>query len=158
MAYTVKDILNIALTAEEEAELYYRRLGETTENVFLKEKLAYLATEERRHHTLILTLMGKDGVNATVHGEKVVSELPSLLFDATQPLSILLERAMEGEVAARAFYERLAQDVDGAQERAMLLYLAQMEASHYAMLEAELDAVKNLEDYDEFNEMMHAGP
>ena len=158
MVYTVKDILNIALTAEEEAELYYRRLEESTENVFLKEKLAYLAMEEKRHHTLILTLMGREGVRAAVRDEKAASELPSLRFDASQPLSVLLERAMEGEDAARAFYEHLAQDVHGAQERAILAYLAQMEASHYAILEAELEAVKNFEDYDAFSEMMHAGP
>lgn len=158
MGYTVKDILNIALTAEEEAELYYRRLEETTDNAFLKEKLSYLAVEEKRHHSILLNLMEREGVSAQVRDAHAASELPSMLFDATQPMSVLIERAMAGEDAARAFYEHLAEDVDGAQERAMLLYLAQMEASHYVMLEAELDAVKNLEDYDAFNDMMHAGP
>jgi rubrerythrin len=158
MTYTVKDILNIALIAEEEAELYYHRMEETTSNVFLKEKLAYLATEEKRHHAIILKLMEREGVRVALHDAHAASELPSLLFDSTQPMSVLIERAMEGEDAARSFYEKIAEDVTGAEERAMLGYLAQMEASHYAMLEAELDALKHFEDYDAFSEMMHAGP
>jgi len=158
MTYTVRDILNIALTAEEEAALYYRRLMETTDVYFLKEKLAYLAAEEERHHAFLLRLMDAKGVASVALDEAEVTELPSLLFDATQPLSVLLERAMEGEDAARTFYQALAEMVEGDEERAVLTYLADMEASHYAMLSAELEAVKNFEDYESFNEMMHAGP
>jgi len=159
VTYTVKDILNIAVRSEEEAELYYSRLGDKTENVFFKEKLRQLSAEEKGHKAVILSLMGEQGVNVAISEEKAVSlELPSLTFDDSKPMSLLIEAAMDAENAARVFYKTLSESVEEGRERAMLEYLASFEASHYHMLEAEMAAIKHFEDYDEFNEMMHVGP
>lgn len=159
MAYTVKDILNIAVRSEEEAELYYNRLKDKTDNPFFKEKLDYLSGEEKKHKALVLSLMKKDGVNADIDENDAISiEMPSLIFDDSKPLSILIEAAMGAELAARKFYSILSKKVNGDKERALLEYLASIEASHYHLLEGELVAIKHFEDYDEFFEMMHVGP
>jgi rubrerythrin len=159
LTYTVKDILNIALRSEEEAELYYSRLSDKTSNVFFKDKLKRLSSEEGEHKAIILSLMGQEGVNADIGEEKAMSiEMPSLVFDDSKPMSILIEAAMGAETAARTFYTALSETVNGEREKAVLGYLASIEASHYHLLEAELLAIKHFEDYDEFNEMMHVGP
>lgn len=159
MTYTVKDILNIAIRSEEEAELYYSRLGDKTDNVFFKEKLKHLSEEESKHKALILSLMEQKGVNVGISEEKAVSiEMPSLLFDDSKPMSVLIEAAMGAEKAAREFYTSLSEVVNGEREKTLLRYLASMEASHYHLLEGELMAIKHFEDYDDFFEMMHVGP
>jgi len=157
--YTVKDILNIALRSEEEAELYYSRLADMTANTFFKEKLRFLSGEEAKHKALISSLIKEKSVGTEIGEEKAVSiEMPSLLFDDSKPMSLLIEAAMDVEAAARKFYSSLSEIVEGEREKALLSYLASMEASHYHLLEGELSALKHFEDYDDFFEMMHIGP
>ncbi|MBN1785660.1 MAG: ferritin family protein [Candidatus Methanofastidiosa archaeon] len=159
MAYSVKDILNIALRSEEEAELYYMRLKDKTDNAFFREKLDKLSSDEKGHKALVLSLMREKGVGVEISVEKAVSiEMPSLIFDSSQPLSVLIRAAMGAEVAARKFYTSLSEIVEGERERSLLKYLASMEASHFHLLEAELTAIEHFEDYDDFFEMMHVGP
>lgn len=155
----MKDILNIAVRSEEEAELYYNRLKDKTDNPFFREKLDYLSGEEKKHKALVLTIMKGSGVNVEIDESDALSiEMPSLIFDDSKPLSLLIEAAMGAELAARRFYSALAEKVGGKEEEVLLQYLASIEASHYHLLEAELGAIKHFEDYDEFFEMMHVGP
>lgn len=159
MGYTVKDILQIAITSEAEAQTFYLHLKNKTDQYFLKEQIAGLAEEEGRHKNAIAALMKRKGVSATVSAERMESlELPSLAFDPEKSLSELFELAKGGEDAARRFYASLAEVVEGEEERALLRYLSEMEASHYHLLDAELTAIKHFERFDDFNEMMHAGP
>lgn len=159
MAYTIKDILQIAITSEAETQKFYLHLRNKTDQYFLKEKINELAEEEGRHKNLITALMKRKGISAPVTEEQMESlELPSLVFDPEKSLSELFELAKGGEDAARRFYAALAEDVVGDEERALLRYLSEMEASHYHLLDAELAAIEHFERFDEFNEMMHAGP
>lgn len=159
MKYTVKDILNIAVRSEEEAELFYTRLMDKTDSVFFKEKLKFLANEEKKHKSLILKLMEKKGVRVGISEDKAISlEMPSLVFNDSEPISVLIQAAMKAENAARIFYFTLSEHVSSQKEKSLLRYLSSVEASHYHILEGELEAIQHFEDYDEFNEMMHAGP
>jgi rubrerythrin len=75
------------------------------------------------------------------------------------PLSEILESAMEAEVAAHAFYHRLADRFDEQPDvKKMLFFVASMELGHYKILEIERDNVKKFEDYDSQWPMMHVGP
>lgn len=129
-----------------------------TDNFFFKEKLEFLAKEEHKHHALVANMIKNGGSDEVTEDTALRAEMPSLIFSENEPLSRLIEAAMNAERASCKFYQSLSEQVKSSEEKALLRYLSSMEASHYHMLEGKLEALRHIEDYDTFNEMMHEGP
>jgi rubrerythrin len=159
--YSVEDLMLTALKSEIEAQVAYTRLAEGVENFILKERLNFLAGEEEKHKAFFERLYKKGFPDkAILLPDKSPVPLPEIQIDAeNMPLSEILESAMEAEVAAHAFYNRLADRFDEQPDvKKMLFFVASMELGHYKILEIERDNVKKFEDYDSQWPMMHVGP
>ncbi|KPL19136.1 MAG: Rubrerythrin [candidate division Zixibacteria bacterium SM23_81] len=159
--YSVEDLMLTALKSEIEAKVAYSQLAEGVENFILKERLNFLAGEEEKHRRFFERLYKKSFPHKemTLPQESPVP-LPQIQIDAeNMPLSEILESAMEAELAAHDFYNRLADRYDQQPDvKKMLLYIASMELGHYKILEIERDNAKKFEDYDSQWPMMHVGP
>lgn len=129
-------------------------------NAFLKERLRFLTTEENKHREYIERLYReKIGKKEIILPEKTGVPLPDIdIGNENDPISFVLESAMNAEKAAKEFYDALNERFDDARTRNMLKVLAKMEEGHYTILEQELENVRMFEEYDSVWPMMHVGP
>ncbi len=158
--YDVEDLLLAALKSEVESRDVYAALAAEVKNIFLKDRLTFLAGEESKHKIFIEHLFGK-----TFPSTKIVLPretpvpLPRIRIpDETVPLSHVFDNAMEAEKASHEFYEALVDRFDDEDTKKMLQYFAAMELNHYRILDAEQENVKRFEDFDIEWPMMNVGP
>ncbi len=157
-----KTLFAIAIKSEQESEKLYRTLAEKTKNFLLKDRLMFLADEEKKHEKIL-----KKFFDGMYPGEDVPDvnvpavPLPEVRFDENSMVSEILENAADAEIAAKNFYKDLARKARDAGKEEIskgLLYLSMMELGHYHLIKDELEAVREFEDYDAYWEMMHSGP
>jgi rubrerythrin len=160
--YSLEDLILTALKSEMESKEAYSRLADSVKNFVLQERLKFLAGEEEKHRGFFEHLYSKSfpGKPVVLPKGKSPVPLPEVKIDAeSMPLSEILESAMEAEVAAHDFYNKLTGRFEEQPEvKKMLLYIASMEMGHYKILEMERDNAKKFEDYDSEWPMMHVGP
>jgi len=158
--FSTEDLLLAAIKSEVEAEEVYSKLADRVKNSFLKERLRFLATEELKHREYIEGLYRhKIGKNEIVLPDKTPVPLPEIVIgDENEPISLVLESAMEAEKAAKEFYEALSERFEDAKTGNMLRVLAKMEEGHYNLLNQELANARMFEEYDTAWPMMHVGP
>jgi len=160
-AYSLEDLVITAIQSEVASKKVYETLAGRVKNAFLKDRLVFLAGEEQRHAEFVTGIYRTNypGKKIVMPGKSPVP-LPEVnIKDEMVPISEVLESAMEAEMAARDFYDVLADRFDkGSNNWKVLKYFARMELGHYEMLKTEQDNVKRFEEFDETWEMMHAGP
>jgi len=157
--YTLEDLLLAAIKSEVESERIYSSLAGRVGNFFLKDRLNFLAGEERRHRACLEELYRKKtGGGDVVLPERTPVPLPSVKYSDEAAVSSIVEQAMAAEEAARDFYLSLSELFDDRKTSEMLKALSRMEEGHYRLLEAELENIRTLEEYEEGWPMMHAGP
>jgi rubrerythrin len=159
--YTIKDILLTALKAEIESQHLYESLSQRVSNFLLKDRLNFLRDEEKKHYEFFKNLyyqeVGKEEIRIP---EKNLVPLPEMDFlDEKTPVSKLLAEAMQAEKIASDFYREIANRYDSKPTlKNMLLYIAQMELSHYRILEIEKETAEHFEGYNIEYPLMHIGP
>lgn len=156
--HSLEDLFGMAIKAEIEAQGFYTCIGDKTKNFVLKEKMQFLAGEEKTHESILRGLFKqKSSGNEPAVPAETMAPVPGWNPDEGEKVSDILKAAMQTETDAKAFYEAMAERIDDAKARSMLAYLAAMEQTHYYLLEAEYNAAGELEDYDRFDPAVHWG-
>ncbi|MCU0275710.1 MAG: ferritin family protein [Acidobacteria bacterium] len=159
--YALADLLLTAIKSEIDSRTIYSRVAQRVKNAFLKERLEFLALEEKKHQKALEGLFNQrfPGQAVAVPAKPVVP-LPEIRFqDEAVPLSEILAQAMKAEQAAHDFYLQLAElFVDDAEKKNLLLYFSMMEMGHYKLLDLERGSLERLEEYGEEQELIHVGP
>lgn len=170
--YELKDLVLTALKSEVEAEKVYLSVANSVRNFMLKDRLKFLAEEEKKHARFFTDLFKKRYPDESIQlPEKTVVPLPEIHFDTeTVPLSDVLGQAMRAEKAAFEFYTGMARLFDDEPEdgyygfskatsvKEMLHYVASMEMGHFRILEIEQQSAKEKEQYEVYWDMTHLGP
>ncbi|MEA1993735.1 MAG: ferritin family protein [Euryarchaeota archaeon] len=153
-----KEILGTAVQSELDSKEIYKNMALKTENYVLKDKMNFLAGEEEKHKELLEMLFEKLYPDEEIPTPEK-SLVPKIDVDASE-LPELLEKAMEMEKAEERFYTDLAEKTE-ERERDLLLYLAEIEKGHHALLEAEHNMIMQYPDYyhkDWDTDMIHMDP
>jgi rubrerythrin len=158
--YDLEELLLAALKSEVESNKLYSKIARTVKNALLKDKLLFLAKEEEKHRLYVEQIYKK-----TYPGKKPILPkttpvpLPALtLPDEDTPLSAVLKTAMQAELAAKEFYTYLSTQFQNTSIRNTLSYFADMELTHYKILEIEKESMDRFEEADVYWPMIHAGP
>lgn len=159
--YTKLELFQAAIKSEKESNMVYARLGAMVRNVFLKEKLVYLAKEEEKHAAVLMyEFVAHFPLQEMVIPEKSPIPLPEILIpDENVPLSEIIDSAIKAEIAARDFYLSMKDLFDaGDSIRNTLDFLASMENAHHTLLSIERENIAQFEEYDAYWDMMNIGP
>ena len=159
--YTLEQIFFVAIKSEIDSKKVYEDLANTVRNVFLKEKLLFLASEEDKHEMFLEAKFNELFPNKDmIIPQTSPVPLPDILIpDGNVPHSEVIQSAMGAELAAREFYLAMKDLFDSQSEiRSTLEYFANMELGHYQLLSIERDNLLKFEDYDNYWEMMNIGP
>lgn len=159
--YTLEQIFLAAIKSEIESKKVYEDLANMVRNVFLKEKLLFLAGEEDKHEMFLEAKFKELFPNKElIIPHKSPVPLPDILIPNEKiPHSDVIQSAMGAELAAREFYLAMKDLFDSQSEiRSTLEYFANMELGHYQLLSIERDNILKFEDYDTYWEMMNIGP
>ena len=122
--YTKEELILSALKSEVDAKEVYLNLADKVKNFFLKDRLKFLAEEEEKHRTFLTSLYQKDfSKKEIVIPETTPVPMPQIkIYDETEPISEVLQSAMEAESSAHDFYLGLADRFsEGSEEKRMLL-------------------------------------
>jgi rubrerythrin len=159
-AFSMKDLFLSALKAETESRDVYKKLAGDVKNALLKDRLKFLSGEEEKHR-LFFEMLFKQKFQGKeiVLPEKTPVPLPEIKIEEENlPMSEIFWRAMQAEMAAHDFYNKLAEQItDDPQVKKMVLYIATMERGHYKLLEIEKENAEKFEAYDVEWPMMHVG-
>ncbi|MBI4862771.1 MAG: ferritin family protein [Candidatus Riflebacteria bacterium] len=139
---TVAEVLDFAISREEEAIRFYRELATKADKGWIKELLESFAREEEGHRAKLQAL--KEGKGFLKPGQKVtdlaiadyIVEAPAGGELSYQDALVL---AMKREKAAFKLYSDLARSAAEPALRDALLAMAQEEAKHKLRFELEYD-------------------
>jgi rubrerythrin len=155
---SLEDLFAMAIKAEIEAQEVYSNIANLTKNFVLKEKMQFLAGEEKKHEAILRGLFRqKFASKEPVLPSETMAPVPAWKPDEGTAISDVLKAAMQTELDSNIFYNEMARRVDEPAEKAMLKYLAAMEQTHYHLLEVEHHAALEIEDYDRFDPAVHFG-
>lgn len=159
--YTKRELFQAAIKSEKESNKVYASLATMVRNVFLREKLTYLAKEEEKHAAVLMyEFIAHFPDMELVIPEKSPVPLPEIMIpDESVPLSEIIDSAIKAEIAARDFYlsmRGIFEEDDSI--RKTLNFLASMEDAHRALLTIERENIAQFEEYDSYWEMMNIGP
>lgn len=158
--YSLEDLFFTAIKAEMDSKEAYSIMAGITKNAFLRNRFAFLAEEEEKHRKYLVGEFEKQFPGT-------VLELPSFspvplpeihIKSENEPISKLIQQAMDAEKAAYDFYVSFAKYVKNTQFSVALGYFARMEEGHYDILKREKATAEEFEAFDDFNPLMHAGP
>ena len=146
----VKKLLGYAIRAEVDANKIYTRMADRVKNSLLQEKFQLLALEEKKHKDILLRLFASMWGGQQPEIPKLVDKrlLPAVSIKPSSSLVDVLSQAMNAEKSARNFYASLAKKIE-APNRPMLMYLSNVENSHFLMLRSEYILALQFEDYAE---------
>jgi len=155
-------LFGVAVKSEIESREVYEYAAKRTKNYLLRDRLNFLANEEKKHEEFLRNYFSKmfPGKELKLPEESPVP-LPHIEYDADTPISSILEQSMRAELAARDYYLSMSEKAEKMGDKDLakgLYYLANMEMGHYHILENEMESVKKFEDYDSYWPMMHVGP
>jgi rubrerythrin len=159
--FTMEELFFTAIKAEIDSREAYSIMAGITKNAFLKDRFRFLADEEEKHRSFLTQQYEVQFPNKALELPEV-SPVPLPEIDTNlelNPLSKVIQQAMDAERAAYDFYMGFAKYVKSNKSLAATLgYFARMEESHYQMLKQEQEAAQEFEAFDDFNPLMHAGP
>lgn len=141
--------LAIAIEAEKRSLRAYLKLAWETRDSSGKQILIRLATDEFEHMRLIETWQGDERPPSAIEPSVVGRLIPKLSdkslqirgTDGQDQLSALVV-ALDLEKSARTFYEEQGRLTQEEPARALFSRLAEMEAAHYALIQAEIDSIQ----------------
>ena len=158
--YSIEDCLFTAIKSEIEAKELYERIASKVNNMMLKDRVLFLASEEVKHREYFEILFKKlfPGKELKLP-EKSPVPLPEIELESENILlSEIITKAMEAEMSAFDFYMGMSEKFDDKDIKKMLKYIAYMEKGHYNLLELERRALEETEDFEINWQMTHVGP
>lgn len=162
--YTTLEVLSIAIKAEIEAVRLYERMKETSSNPDLADKFDFLISQEKHHQKILTEAYHKKFPEVELQPPPK-SLVPSIseVLEREASLKELFEVAMQAEKKSEKFYADLAGKTNDPNSKSLLHYMASMERSHLAILEAEHKQIEMGQDLnsDEFltgERLMNLGP
>jgi rubrerythrin len=159
--YSLEDLLLAAMKSEVESNAVYRKIARSIKNGLLKDKLEFLAKEEEKHRAFIEQVYKKKFPKKIIMLPSTTPvPLPELRIpDEDAPLGAVLLSAMNAEQVAYDFYKSLSKlFTDDTMIQHTLTYFADMELTHYKILEIEKQSMDRFEEADVYWPMVHAGP
>lgn len=139
---TVNDVLDFAMSEEEAAAEFYRRLANTVSNPLMQQVFEDFAMEEVAHKQKLLLvkdqkllLPAEDTIMELWKDEIVVDNVSEDALEYEQALQL----AMDKEKAAFKMYHDLAGVAADASVKSLFLALAEEEAKHKVRFEVEYD-------------------
>lgn len=141
--HTTLEVLSIAIKSEIDAVRLYTKMKEMVNAEDLKEKLDFLISQEKKHERILTEVYEKKfpEVELALPPKAIVPMIDEVLAkEAT--LKELFEAGMKAEQMARDFYNDLANKTNDMRAKKTLIYMANMEESHYAILEAEWNQIE----------------
>ena len=159
--HSLDDLLLTAVKSEIESRDFYSEVSGAVRNALLKDRLEFLSREEEKHRIFFERLFKERfPQKELVLPEKSPVPLPQLRIESENtPISEVLARGMDAELAAHDFYTSLAARFDDKPEiKHALHYIASMEMGHYRILELERESAQRFEAVDFEWPMMHIGP
>jgi len=136
------EVLGKAIRSEAEAYRFYTQAMKKATNPILREKLAKLAGEEKRHRQILEERYKKNtGEEHAPLPRPAGPEGQGPMPKDLTPEEILTT-AIKMERAAAHFYQRQAQKSRDMSGRFMLEYLADFERGHERAMETELKALR----------------
>lgn len=161
---TTLEILSIAIKSEIDAVKLYTKMRNMVESEDLKEKFGFLIAQEVKHEQLLKEAYQKKfpEVKLALPPASIVPMIDDVLSrDAS--LKELFEAGMKAEKMAEEFYSDLAKKTGEISAKNVLMYMSNMEKSHYAILEAEWQQIEMLKSDDaskflESDGLMMLGP
>jgi rubrerythrin len=151
---TTLEVLSVAIKSEIDAVKLYTRMKEKVQSQDLKEKMDFLISQEEKHEQILKEVYKKrfPEVELALPPKAIVPMIDDVLArDAT--LKELFEAGMTAEKMAEEFYSGLADKSNDMRAKKTLLYMANMEQTHYAILEAEWNQIERLKT-EEANEFL----
>jgi rubrerythrin len=141
--------LATALAAEKQSLRGYLRLAWETRDSSGKQMFIRLATDEFEHMRLLETWQAQDRPPGAIDLSAIERLVPRLSDKSRQIRGTsgqhqldALNTALELERSAQAFYEGQAQSSAPGPAREAFTRLAEMEAAHHALLQAEVDSIR----------------
>jgi rubrerythrin len=148
---TALEALGIAIRSEIDAQEVYKDLSSMCGEEMLRDKFLNMYNEERKHQTL-LEKMYKD-MFPDVELVLPASRLPKEVSDSKTRLRCNIKDiiclAIDEEKKSREFYLDCAETVTDLSGKRMFRFLADMEFSHQALLNAELELFEKYPAYFE---------
>jgi rubrerythrin len=159
-SFTVREVLLAALKSEIDSRDLYRKLQKRVKNYVLKNKFGFLADEEEKHRVFFEQVYDRNFPGETISlPEKSPVPIPDIrLKSENQPISEVLEMAMEAELKASEFYKSMIEIFSDEKIKRTLEYISTVELTHYKLLEVERDYAKKFEDYEGEWPLYHVGP
>ncbi len=161
---TLLEIIGIGIKSEIDAVNLYTRMKEMVTTDDLREKMDFLISQERKHEDILREVYDKKfpEVDLALPPGSIVPMIDELL-DGDATLKELFEVAMKAEKLAQKYYTDLAGKTTDPNAKSILRYMANMEQSHYAILEAEYNQIEMMktEDASRFLDsdgLMNVGP
>ena len=141
--------LATALEAEKQSLRAYLRLAWDTRDASGKQMFIRLATDEFEHMRLLETWQDDRRPPAAIEPSTIERLVPKLSdkslqihgTDGQHQLSAL-SAALDLEKSARTFYEEQGRLTQDETARRLFSRLAEMEAAHYALIQAEIDSIQ----------------
>jgi rubrerythrin len=141
--------LTVGIEAEKASLRTYLRLGWDTNDASGKQMFIRLATDEFEHMRLLETWQTEKGPPARIDHSIIERLIPKLSDKSLQirgtegqhQLSAL-NAALDLERSARTFYAGQARLSEAGPARDTFTRLAEMEAAHFALIQAEIDNIR----------------
>lgn len=139
MSITIRDILEAAISREENAQVFYTRVAAACDNAYVRQLFTQLASDEQGHKAFLQgcladpVLLQKIPVPADYKvAEATARPEPGTLTTPAAAIAL----AMKREQAAVEHYRQLAAVATAADYRQAFESLAAMEAGHKTQLES----------------------
>lgn len=162
---TTIEILGIAIQSEIESARYYQSIRAAVRSRLLKDKMSFLASEERKHRRILTEYYYQKFPNMPLsRPAKSPIPKPDIFGRGKTTVSGAFEAAMRSEKKAEDFYRVMATNMNDAQGTLLLKYLAKVENSHYQLLYNDLELIrqagklKQLTILYQSDENIHIGP
>jgi rubrerythrin len=162
--HTTLEVLSIAIKSEIDAVALYTRMKEMVDAADLQQKLDFLIAQEEKHKEILTEAYNKKfpEVELALPPKSIVPKIDEVLAREST-LKELFEVGMLAEKMAEEFYTNLANKSNDRNAISLLMYMANMEQSHYAILQAEWNQIERLNteeagDFLESDGLMHFGP
>ncbi|MEJ2627058.1 MAG: ferritin family protein [bacterium] len=151
----LEEILKTAIAVEVNGRDTFTLLAHKTQNKNGKKMFEQLAKDEKEHQTILeqqLEHVSKNGTWKEIHipASKVQSLVPKVREkqiktkgEAKLGEIDALNTALDLERKTAQFFRDQAEVVDDTQAKDMFLRLAEWEDSHFDLIQAQLDSVKN---------------
>ncbi|MHB1688866.1 MAG: ferritin-like domain-containing protein [Ignavibacteriaceae bacterium] len=148
---TALEALGIAIRSEIDAQEVYKDLADLCKNDDLKERFLTLYHEENRHQTLLEKMYNDmfSDIELILPQCQLPKEVNTSLSRKNLAVKDILELAINEERKSREFYLDCASGIKDLSGQRMFRFLADMEFSHQAILNAEYEILLRYPSYFE---------